>query len=65
MHLYLATDLEPLDDYSGPDEDEYLDVVRMPWRDAVELAVDGRIEDAKSLVGLLHMARLADSGAIG
>jgi ADP-ribose pyrophosphatase len=64
MHLYLATDLEPLGDYSGPDEDEYLDVVRMPWRDAVELAVDGRIEDAKSLVGLLHMARLADSGAI-
>jgi ADP-ribose pyrophosphatase len=64
MHLYLATDLEPLGDYSGPDEDEYLDVVRMPWRDAVELAVDGRIEDAKSLVGLLHMARRADSGAI-
>ena len=30
MHLYLATDLEPLDDYRGPDVDEYLDLVRMP-----------------------------------
>ena len=28
MHLYLATDLEPLDDYRGPDVDEYLDLVR-------------------------------------
>jgi ADP-ribose diphosphatase len=64
MHLYLATDLEPLPDYAGPDEDEYLEVQRMPWRDAVRLAEDGTILDAKSLVGLLRLARLADAGEL-
>ena len=65
MHLYLATDLEPLYDYRGPDEDEYLDLVRMPWREAVAMADDGEIEDAKTLVGLLRLARLADAGELG
>jgi ADP-ribose pyrophosphatase len=65
MHLYLATDLEPLDDYRGPDVDEYLDLVRMPWREAVEMAENGRIEDAKTIVGLLRLARLADAGELG
>ena len=58
MHLYLATDLEPLEDYRGPDEDEYLDLVRMPLAEAVGLAAAGQIQDAKTLVGLLHLARL-------
>lgn len=64
MHLYLATDLEPLEDYRGPEEDEYLDLVRLPWRDAVSMAEDGEIQDAKTLVGLLQLARLADTGAL-
>jgi ADP-ribose pyrophosphatase len=65
MHLYLATDLEPLDDYRGPDVDEYLDLVRLPWREAVASAERGEIEDAKTLVGLLWLARLADAGELG
>ena len=64
MHLYLATGLEPLADYRGPDVDEYLDLVRMPWREAVALAEQGRIEDAKTLVGLLWLARLAEGGEL-
>ena len=56
---------EELDDYSGPDVDEYLDLVRMPWREAVEMAESGRIEDAKTIVGLLRLARLADAGELG
>ena len=65
MHIYLATDLEPLEDYRGPDEDEYLDLVRMPWREAVQLAETGGISDAKTLVGLLRLARLSDAGELG
>ena len=65
MHLYLATDLEPLDDYRGPDVDEYLDLVRMPWREAVAMAERGEIEDAKTLVGLFWLARLAAADALG
>ena len=64
MHLYLATELRPLDDYRGPDEDEYLDLVRQPWREAVASAQRGEIEDAKTLVGLLWLAQLAAAGEL-
>lgn len=64
MHLYLATELEPLVDYGGPDTDEYLDLVRLPWREAIATAEQGGIEDAKTLVGLLWLARLADAGEL-
>ena len=64
MHLYLATDLMPLEGYAGPDVDERLELQRVPWRDAVAWAEDGRIEDAKSLVGLLRVARLAEAGEL-
>ena len=65
MHLYLALDLEPIDGYSGPEPDERLDVVRMPWREAVDMADSGAIRDAKTLVGLLQLARIADAGGLG
>lgn len=59
MHLWLATDLAPADvDRLGPDEDERLLLVRLPWREAVEKALAGEIRDAKSLVGLLWLDRL-------
>jgi ADP-ribose pyrophosphatase len=64
MHLYLASDLEPLTDYRGPDIDEYLDLVSLPWREAVAMAEAGDIHDAKTLVGLLRLARLADAGEL-
>jgi ADP-ribose pyrophosphatase len=58
MHLYLATELRPADgERAGPDEDERLELERMPWRDAVAAADRGDISDAKSLVGLYRLAR--------
>ena len=61
MHLYLAEDLRPADgDLLGPDEDERLHLVRMPWREAVEAAERGEIADAKSIVALFWLARLRD-----
>ena len=67
MHLYLATDLEAADvDRLGPDEDEALVAIRVPLDQAVAAAEDGRIADAKSIVGLLRLARLlAADGAMG
>jgi ADP-ribose diphosphatase len=64
MHLYLARDLSPSRDDAGPAPDERLDLVRMPWRAAVEAADCGEIQDAKSIVGLLRLARLADRGEL-
>lgn len=66
MHLYLARDLAPAQEGRlGPDADERLELERVPWREAVEMAERGVIADAKSLVGLLRLARLHDdeSGA--
>ena len=58
MHLYFATDLVPADaDRRGPDEDENLRLSAVPWRVAVAMAEAGEIRDAKSLVGLLWLAR--------
>jgi ADP-ribose pyrophosphatase len=59
MHLYLATELEPAhEDRRGPDEDERLELERMPWRDAVAAVERREIEDSKSIIGLLWLARL-------
>ena len=59
MHLYLATDLSPAHmDRLGPDADERLELVRLPWREAVALVDRGEIADAKSIVGILWLARL-------
>ena len=59
MHLYLATDLIAADtDRLGPDEDERLRLVRLPWTDALAAVDRGDIADAKSIVALLWLARL-------
>jgi ADP-ribose pyrophosphatase len=64
MHLYLATDLRPADgERLEPDEDERLDVERVPWRDALAAAERGEYRDGKTLVGLLWLARLRDAQA--
>jgi len=59
MHLWLATDVRAADGgVRGPDEDERLHLVRMPWRDAVAAAERGEVHDAKSIVGLFWLARI-------
>jgi ADP-ribose pyrophosphatase len=62
MQLYLATDLVPAGDEGrlGPDEDERLELERLPFDQAVAMADHGEIEDAKSIVGLLRVARLRE-----
>ena len=63
MHLYLATDLTPAHEHRlGPDEDERLRLSAIPWRVAVAMAEAGEIRHAKSLVGLLWLARLMEHG---
>ena len=64
IHLYLARDLAPLESYPGPAADERLQLVRLPWREAVEMAERGEFADAKSLIGLFWLARLADRGEL-
>jgi ADP-ribose pyrophosphatase len=39
-----------------PDEDEVLDVVRLPIGDALEMITSGEIQDAKTIIGLMLAA---------
>ncbi len=61
MHLYLATDVERDPDYGGPMEDERLELVVLPFAEALERAAAGEIRDGKSLVGLYLVDRLTAS----
>jgi ADP-ribose pyrophosphatase len=64
MHLYLATDLVPADEGGlGPDEDERLELRPIPFDDALRMAEQGEIRDAKSIVGLFWVARLREREA--
>jgi len=51
MHVFLATDLRP--NPLPADEDEFLQVERLPARRAVQMAEQGEIPDAKSVAALL------------
>jgi ADP-ribose pyrophosphatase len=51
LYLYMAQELTFGDVH--PDEDEFLDVVRMPFDRAVELCMTGELTDAKTVAALL------------
>lgn len=51
-YLYLAEDLQARD--AGGDPHEFLQPVRMPFEEAVTLALSGEIQDAKSVVALVR-----------
>lgn len=56
LHLYLAEDLTP--SRLPGDADEEIELVRLSLSEAVQMALQGRLRDAKSLVGVLHYAEL-------
>lgn len=51
IHLYMATELEFLE--AHPDEDEFVRIELMPLSDLMDLVLDGKIEDSKTLIGAL------------
>ena len=66
LTLYLATDLRPANDNRlGPDEDEHLELTRIDWRVAVAAVEAGLVEDAKSVAGILWLARRLEAQAAG
>ena len=63
MHLYLATELEAV--HAGglqPDEDERLELRPLPFDAALAMAERGELPDAKTIAGLLLVARLRERG---
>ena len=55
IHLYVAEGLKP--GAQHPDEDEFINVVKMPLAQAVQMVLDGRIYDAKSATAILMVER--------
>ena len=51
LHLYLARGLSRAE--SHPDDDEFLNMVTMPFDQLLEQVMDGTIEDAKTVAGVL------------
>ena len=56
IHLYAAQDLKAGEQHT--DADEFIHVVAVPLEEAVEMAQDGRIVDAKSIISILMLARM-------
>ena len=54
MWLYLATDLTAT--APRPEDDEVIELVRLPIRRALQMITDGEIEDAKTIIGLMLAA---------
>lgn len=54
MWIYLATGLS--EGKARPDEDEVLEIVRLPISDALEMITSGEIQDAKTIIGLMLAA---------
>jgi len=54
MWVYLATELS--EGEQALEEDEIIDVVRLPVADALEMITSGEIEDAKTIIGLMLAA---------
>ena len=59
MWLYLATDLTETS--QRLEDDEVIEVARMPINRALQMITDGEIEDAKTIIGLMLAAPRAGS----
>jgi ADP-ribose pyrophosphatase len=55
MHLYLATELRPAK--NAADDDENIELVRVPLTSVPDLIASGEVCDAKSIAGLLIALR--------
>ena len=60
MHVFLATELTA--SVQSLDDDEIVEIVHVPLAEAIKMSHDGRIEDAKTIVGLIMASgRLAET----
>jgi ADP-ribose pyrophosphatase len=61
MHLFVASQLTPGEIALEPGE--YIEPQVVRWSEAVRMAMDGTIQDAKTMVGLLYYDRVRSAGA--
>ena len=59
IHLYAATDLKSGKQHT--DDDEFINVVKMPLADAVKLVEDGTILDCKTIISILMLEKYLET----
>ena len=62
IHLYAATGLKDVG--QKLDEDEFLDVVKIPYEKALEMCYTGELTDSKTLILLLKYKLMEQSGRL-
>ncbi len=58
IYMYLCEDLKKT--HVHPDEDEFLDIVKIPFEKAVEMIMNGEIPDAKTQIAILKAAKILE-----
>lgn len=56
IYMYLATDLSY--GKTNPDEDEFLNIKKVPLEKAIEMVMSGEIKDSKTQAAILKVARI-------
>lgn len=56
-HIFLATDLQSVPQRLEGPEEQAMSIHRVPFTEAVDMCLDGRITDAKSISGILAASR--------
>ncbi len=59
LRLFMATGLSQ--GQTHPDDDEYLNIVKMPFDEAVQMVMDGKIKDGKTIAGILKAKLLREN----
>ena len=62
IHLYLAQDLTLVP--AAAEEHEVFEVHWLPWGEAMRMATEGEIEDAKTLAGLMRAQAVLGAGGV-
>jgi len=65
LHLFVATDLEVVDHERHGPEEQHMEVLRLPFDEALAMVERGEIHDAKTIIGLLLVARKLERGDLG
>jgi ADP-ribose pyrophosphatase len=55
MHIYVAKELEKLDDVPSLDEDEFVEILEVTLEEAKQLVEEQRIHDAKTNYAVLYL----------
>jgi ADP-ribose pyrophosphatase len=65
LHLFVATELSVVPQQLHGPEEQHLEVVHIPFDEALAMVERGEIRDAKSIIGLLLVARQLARGDLG